>query len=530
MNILKKSLTKLSKYSLINTYTKTKFSSSNSCNAIYIWGQDKIKDIQEFKKVSYQVIDDLVEHMKNTNNRTVLPKCKPNFLRPLLNQEKLSSKPTDVKSIQKEINEDILKNFTLFGHNGYLSWFPCMTSYPGILGHLINHSFENPSRSWETNSVIFELERKVANWFLHAYNLPSNFRQKNSGAVIYHGVSLSSISTTLAAKRKKLTEIQNKNTLNNINNDSSSNNILVNKFKYYCSEQAHYSVRKATNIAGGQSVLIPVRFCKKSNNYIMNIDILKEKVEQDVKNGFIPTYICSTIGTTGTTAIDETSKINEVAVKYGMWHHVDAAYSGNSAILPEYSWVLDGVDKVNSFAFNPVKMFPIMQNSAMCYYTNINEAVRAYESTNELSIENGKWNLNYLEFGTARLNKVLKIYTVISNTGINYFRELARRIYSGARVIEAMLENDTRFELMFNPCKFGLVCFKLRNKSNEDLIKFMNKVNEDGRIFIGPYNVDIDGKELILLRISVNYLYTTDEIIKQNMRDIINCYDKVFKN
>lgn len=522
-----------SKFCSNNSITKSQFfsyksisSTKNSNNfgslikteddEAYVWGVNREKDIEQFRKNAYIVIDDIYDHLKTTNSKTVLPKCKPNFLKPLLKQKSFPDSPQSFNTVMNEVNSKILKNFTLFPHKGYLSWFPCHTSYPGMLGHLIDHGFENPSRSWDLNPSIFELEKKITDWFKKAYNLPNNFSKKESGAVIYHGVSLSSISSTLAAKRKKIKEL-------NITNHET-----IPKLRYYCSEQAHYSIRKAANIAGSSSVLIPVKFCKQRNNFVMNTEILRAKIEEDVKNGNIPVYICSTIGTTGTTAIDETKKINQIAKEFGMWHHVDAAYAGNSAILPEYSWVLDGVEGSNSFAFNPVKMFPMMQNSACCYYENIHDAVNAYEESNDLSEEQGKWNLNYLEFGNVRLNKALKLYSVLTSFGLDKLRDLATKKFSAARVVEDIISKDSRFELYFNPCKFGLVCFKLKNRGNDDLIKFMNAVNADGNIFIGPFNVEVDGVDLTLLRISINYLYIDNEGMKENMEKIMSYYDKVF--
>ena len=478
------------------------------------WGEDKEQDIKVFQEQAYIALDSICNHLLTSDCGTVLPKCKPNFLRHLI--EKVPNKtPSNYDDIMNDLDNKLLSNFTKFTHNGYLSWFPCMTSYPGILGHLVGHGFSNPATSYQNSKVIFELEKKITDWFKEAYGLPDVFSQKESGALIFHGVSLTSISATLAAKRIAL---------NKYPNDCS-------KFRYYCSEQSHYSIKKAINIAGSKAVIIPIIFDNKKNNFVMDMDLLNKTIEEDVRNGLIPIYVAATLGTTGTTAIDYLEEIGDIARKYKMWYHVDAAYAGNALILEEFRWTAKGIEKANSFAFNPVKLFPTLQNSACCFYTNISHAVSAYEVDSLVNQNQLGLNLNDAEFGTARLNKALKLYSAFSVLGKDYLKDLARRIFNAAKLSEKLLSESGKFEVLFQPCNFALVCFKLKTRGNEELIKLITKINDNGKLFIGPMDVKfVDKEELILVRLSINWLYTTDEIITKNMNDIIDCYNDTFKD
>lgn len=508
--------------SIYNFHSNNKIINSNSNTDVHIWGEDKDSDIDMFKKQANLIIDMLCDEFLKADEGTVLPKVKPNFLKSLINDE-FNNYSESFDSIKNELETKILPNFTKIHHKGYLSWFPCMQSFPGMLGQQISHSFINPSCNYQLSSVIFELERKITNWFKRAYGLPDNFNQPTSTSIIYHGVSLSSIATSLAAKRKKLKEYPH----------------YIKKFKYYSSDEAHYSIRKAANISGFQSEKIPIKYCKIKNNYIMNFDLLKEKIENDVKEGYIPCYIAATLGTTGTTGIDDLEEIGQLAKKYNMWYHVDAAYAGNALILEKYREYLKGVEYADSFCFNPVKLFPILQNSACCFYKDSNDAILAYDVENK-NIEDifsvsktslNVYNLNYndFEFSISRLNKALKIYTLINSCGFSYLKETALKIFDGASTAEKILKDDKRFEVMFYPSKFGLVVFKLRYKENEDLMKLINYINEEGRIFIGPMNITYENKELIVVRLSINWLYTSKDTIKKDIQFIIEGYNKLFK-
>lgn len=480
--------------------------------SIYIWGQNRTTDIERFRALAKQNLKSIETQLTEIDTKTVLPACKPNFLRYLIDQ-KANSQPEDNEKTSFDLENILLKNFTLFSHRGYLSWFPCMTSYPGMLGQMLTYGFTGTQTDYNISIAPIQLEKVVTNWFKKAYNLPSNFSKTESGAVIYHGVSLSSIGSTLASKKRMLKLLPGSD---------------EKKFKYYCSEMAHYSLRKAANIAGSKSEIIPVIFSEKKNNFIMNTKALEVKIKEDILNGFIPTYINSTIGTTGSTAVDDIFEIGELAKKYNMWYHIDAAYAGNSLILPEYNWVLYGLELANSFAFNPVKLFPILQNSACCYFSDLNEAILAYE-VEKIPDLNKASQISY-EFTTTRHNKALKMFTLLNSYGTSSLKDLATRIFRAARLIEEILSKDNRFEVMFAPSNFGLVCFKLSNRGNKDLIKFMNKVNEGGKLFLGPYDVKLsDNSEIILLRISVNWLYTTEEVIRENIKDITDSYDKAFE-
>ena len=475
----------------------------SSQQPVHIWAEDKQKDINEFKVKSKMIVEDLILNWKNCNNRSVLPRKVPNFLKKDLGDSVITNEPQLFDNTIDEVIKKVAYNIVSCSSEGYISWFPCMPGYVAQFGQFIAYNLENPSKNWELNAVTFEIESIVTKWFWEAYNLPQNFNSDKSGSVIYHGVSLSSISSTLAARNKKLKQ-------------------GFTKLSYYCSEQGHYSVRKGINIAGSKATLIPVKLCKKQNNIVIDVNYFEKKVQEDIANGYTPCYVMSTIGTTGTTAIDDTEEISLIARKYDIWHHVDAAYAANFSILPGYSKkILKGIDKVQSFAFNPVKLFPVLNNSAICYFENKYDMLSAYELDAIITKESN--NLNNYEFGNARLNKSFKIYTAVKTIGFEYFQTLASRIVDCAKLVKEEINKNENFEVCFDS-EFGLVTFKLKNKGDDELIKFMNQINSDGKIFIGPFEIKVDNKKYLVLRYSVNLLYPDKEKTLMIVRHILNLY------
>lgn len=597
LNIIKKinSCVKINSNS-IKCYTTTLNSNSNKN---YIWGIDKDSDISKFESVSSKIIEDLCIFYSSLEKRRVIPEVKPNFLKDKLINKKAPSKGEKMEDILKELNNNILKYMTLWNHPGFYNWYPSMTSFPAMLSNLIIYSNEYSSINYNSNPVIYELESKVINWLVDILNLPENFRSKKSGGVIHFAAGECSVIAALAAKTHKKLELieqyKANNYKNNIllnsslhsnlnldnnNNDrystkqvQSNNGILSNnkpnqlvedekKFVFYYSSIAHYSVKKGINIAGYEGRIIPSVWSDEYSNFTTDTDYLEKQIIKDIEDGFIPTYICATLGTTSTCALDDCEKIGRLSKKYKIWLHVDAAYIGSSFMLEDYKDVVNSIKNANSLVINGNKLMPVSENSGYFFTSDYYSVMKTFNENaidiNSESIYNKVQNLNsdtnYLsknfeyenfidskqkktakkeynnyEIMSSRQNKALRLYTVFSVFGKFGLKNIVSKLFNAAKIFETKLENSGYFDIVCKT-KFALVCFRLKNKTIKENMQFIEHINKEPKISIGPYVIpDVDEDKSYISRISVNYIFITDAQAEKDCDYLIEEFKKCFK-
>lgn len=463
----------------------------------YVWGQNRLNDIREFKLRSGIAFDETEKLYNEISKRRVIPDVKPQFLKSFTNVN-LPKHGKNIEECIKECSQTILPFMTLWNHPGFLNWYPSMNSFPAIFGQLIANSFENPGGNWKYNKSGSELEFYVAKLFGKLLNLPPNFTTEESGGSINCGAGEASVNAAIIARAFKRKS--------NPNEDS--------KFIFYYSSQAHYSVKKGINIAGFKGSEIPTKWDPQSQNYTMNTDKLVKQIEQDVKLGLIPAYICSTLGTTSTSALDDARIIGDLSEKYGMWHHIDAAYCGNCFILEEYKDLVQSIKKANSLVINLNKWMPVSENSALFMTSSYRDVQNAFNSNSgEKPI---KFDREFWEVGLTRYNRSIRLFTVIETFGTNGLKDIIRRTLKAAKVFERILTESGKFEIV-NLVKFALVCFRIKNGSKDDNEKFFMHINEKSKLSIGPYDIpDVEGPQSYILRISINYVYITEQQAEQD--------------
>ena len=222
-----------------------------------------------------------------------------------------------------------------------------------MLGDMLSSMFNVVGFSWITSPACTELETIVMDWLAKALHLPSFYLSETTGGgVIQDTASSGGIVAMLAAKEKKKSQL--KLQLGDAFNEGEFQSKLV----AYVSDQTHSSIQKACMVAG---VLHFRKITSNQTTFDMKHEELETKIQEDIKNGLIPFFVCATIGTTSSTAIDDISKIGPICKNYELFLHIDAAFLGPTLMLPEYRPILAGgseceaLNYSDSFTFNPHK-------------------------------------------------------------------------------------------------------------------------------------------------------------------------------
>lgn len=249
----------------------------------------------------------------------------------------------------------------------------------------------------------------------------------------------------------------------------------------------------------------------------MRPEKLEEAILEDTKRGIRPACVVGTLGTTSSTAVDPLRPIGEICQKHGIWFHVDAAFAGTAAILPEKRWILDGIEYVDSFVFNPHKWM-LTNFDCSAYYVRDPEAlVRTFEIHPEyLKTRVDTQVRNFRDWGIqlGRRFRALKLWFVLRFYGLEGLQKIIREHIRLAEMFKGWVEKHPLFELMA-PVPFSLVCFRLNDGRGEEELEVLNRalldrINKTGRLFLT--HTSLGGK--FVLRMAIGSRLTQEKHVR----------------
>lgn len=426
---------------------------------------------EEFRKHGHQVVDWVADYLENIEQYPVKSQVNPGDIAaalPMLPPEQ--GEPFE--QLLSDVEEKILPGITHWQHPNFHAYFNANGSYASILAELITAAIGAQCMIWETSPAAAELEERVMEWLINMSGLPQNW-----DGVIQDTASTGTLVSILTA-REKITHF-------NINNRGFSNE----KLRIYCSDQTHSSIDKSVKIAGiglDNLVKIPV-----DDEMALLPYLLEEAIKTDLALGKIPCCIITTLGTTGTTAMDPLEAIADIAIKYNVWHHVDAAYAGAAFVLPEYRHFLKGIEKADTYLFNPHKwMFTNFDCTA--YFVKDKEAlIQTFQILPEYLKTNTRGKVNdYRDWGIplGRRFRALKLWFVIREYGASGIRIKIKEHISLAAWLEQQVIHHPDFEMVVDRV-LSLVVFRCvkyadLEKNNALNAHILTAVNASGKAYI----------------------------------------------
>ncbi|MAJ50997.1 MAG: aspartate aminotransferase family protein [Flammeovirgaceae bacterium] len=426
---------------------------------------------EEFRKYGHQVIDWVADYLENIEQYPVKSQVNPGDIAatlPMLAPEKGES----FEQLLSDVEEKIFPGITHWQHPNFHAYFNANASYASILAELITAALGTQCMIWETSPAAAELEERVMKWLINMTGLPQSW-----DGVIQDTASTGTLVSILTA-REKFARFD-------INNQGFSNQ----KLRVYCSAQTHSSIDKSVKIAGiglDNLVKIPV-----DDQMALLPHFLEEAIKSDLASNKIPCCIITTLGTTGTTGMDPLDAIADIAVKYNIWHHVDAAYAGAAFVLPKYRHFLKGIEKADTYLFNPHKwMFTNFDCTA--YFVKDKEAlIQTFEILPEYLKTGTRGKVNdYRDWGIplGRRFRALKLWFVIREYGTSGIRIKIKEHIALAAWLEQQVINHPYFEMVVNRVMSLVVfrCIKYTDLEQNNAINahILATVNASGKAYI----------------------------------------------
>jgi aromatic-L-amino-acid decarboxylase len=426
----------------------------------------------QFRRHGHAVVDWIADYYSRIESYPVLSRVKPGEIRASLPASPPAhGEPFD--AILGDIEKLIIPGITHWQSPNFFAFFPANASGPAILGDLLSSGLGVQGMLWATSPACTELETHVLDWLVGMLGLPEKFLSTNTGGGVIQDTASSASLCALLAARERAT------------NFASNRLGCGGKLLAYTSTQAHSSIEKDIRIAG--MGLDNLRLIEVDEKFAMRSDALAKQIAADRQAGLTPCFVCATIGTTSSHAIDPLPEIGRICRENGLWFHVDAAMSGTAALCPEFRHTHAGVELADSYTFNPHKWM-FTNFDCNCFYVAdrraliqtlsiLPEYLRNQATESGAVIDYRDWQIPL-----GRRFRALKLWFVIRHYGIKGLQHHIRRHVELAQQFAGWVKADHRFELAA-PVPLNLVCF--RHKGGDDVNQgLMERLNGSGDLYL----------------------------------------------
>lgn len=380
-----------------------------------------------------------------------------------------------MESIMADFEQIVVPGLTHWQHPRFFAYFPANAAPPSVLAEMLVSSIAAQCMLWQTSPAATEMETVMLDWLRQSIGLGEEY-----SGVIQDSASSATLAAVLTMRERALNWQGNEQGL------SSQEPLRI-----YCSAEVHTSIDRAIWIAGiGQANLIRIPI----EGALRGIDsvALKNAIQDDIKAGLRPAGIIACTGGTGTGACDDMQAVMAVAREFDLYTHVDAAWAGAAMICPEYRDLWQGVDGADSIVFNPHKWLGAQFDCSAHFLKDPATLVQTLAIQPEYLKTHGHDGLiNYSEWSVplGRRFRALKLWFLLRSYGLEGLRERIRNhVTWSCEICESLRQSDA-FDIVTEPI-LSLFTFKLRDRDDNAQIDFVNRVNDDGRIYITQTRVD----------------------------------------
>jgi aromatic-L-amino-acid/L-tryptophan decarboxylase len=435
-------------------------------------------DPEAFRAAGHDVVDVIADYLAAVERHPVFPNVEPGALRPLFAASP-PEEPDKLDAILADYRALVEPNVTHWQHPGFMAYFPTTASGAGILGEMLTAGIGSNAMLWRTSPVATELEQVVVDWLRQALGLPEAF-----DGLLTDTASTSSLIALAAARETAGLEASARGLAGRPD---------LGAPRVYASTEAHSSIDKACMTLGlGRDGLVKV---PANHDFEMRVDALEEAIAADRAAGRRPIAIVATVGTTSSTSIDPVDAIADVAEREGLWLHVDTAYAGATAILPDRRAPFAGWERADSIVVNPHKWLFTPLDASLLLTRRMSSLRDAFSLVPEylrtLDRETPVRDYNEYTPQLGRRFRALKLWIQIRWFGLEGLRRRIERHIALAQAFKDWIDAEPGWERLA-PVPFSTVCFRYRPERlaeddaavDELNAALMDAVNRTGEVFL----------------------------------------------
>ncbi|MBV9402817.1 MAG: amino acid decarboxylase [Candidatus Eremiobacteraeota bacterium] len=454
--------------------------------------------LNDFEAQSRQTMEWIAEYLRDNRAYPVLARVTPGEITAALPIDA----PEDgepFEAIFGDFERIIMPGITHWNHPRFFGYFAISAAPVAVLAEALSATLDVNAMLWRTSPSATELEEVVLRWLRQLIGLPPTF-----SGIVYDTASIGGF-TALAGAREALD-------LDIRERGMTARDLPP--LRVYITEHTHSHIEKAalTLGVGRENVVqIPV-----DNAFCMNAAALRSQIAADEAAGMRPMCIVATVGTTSTTSADPLIDVAHVAREKHCWLHVDAAYAGVAAMLPEFRHLFEGIEHADSIVVNPHKWLFVPIDFSALYVRKPEILHRAFSLVADY-LATPEHVRNYMDYGLqlGRRFRALKLWFVLRHLGARTIRETLRRHIALAQEFAQWVDAEPNWKVMA-PHPFSVVCFRHApaGAGAEEIdahnLRIMNAVNEMGKAFISSTQLD----QRVALRLAIgNYRTTRDDVL-----------------
>jgi aromatic-L-amino-acid/L-tryptophan decarboxylase len=446
----------------------------------------------DFRRYGKALVDWIADYHERIESFPVLAQVRPGDIRAGLPRQP-PQLGESFEAILADVEKIILPGVTHWQSPNFFAFFPSNASAPAILGELLSAGLGVQGMLWATSPAATELEAQVLDWIAGMLGLSVKFLSSGSGGGVIQDTASSASLCALLAARERTTGLQT-------NRQGCTGRLVA-----YTSTEAHSSILKAVRIAGfGDENL---RLIEVDERFAMRPDALARAISNDRQMGKTPCFVCATVGTTSSQAMDPLTEIARLCQEHSIWLHVDAAMCGVAALCPEFRSIHAGLDDADSYCVNTHKWMFTNFDCDCFYVADRGALVRALsvlpEYLRNKATESGEV-IDYRDWQIplGRRFRALKLWFVIRHYGVEGLRFHLRRHVQWAQQFASWVRGDSQFELAA-PVPLNLVCFRHQagDRFNQELL---DRLNRSGRLYLS--HTRLNGR--LTLRFCVGQTHT----------------------
>ena len=427
-------------------------------------------DSGAFRRALHEVADLIADYSESLPERPVLPPIEPGAIAPLFPGSPPED-PEPLEAILDDYRRLVEPNATAWNHPGFMAYFPTSSSAAGVIGELLMASLAQNTFLWRTSPIGTELEGVVVSWLRQALGLPEGF-----DGLVTDTASIGTLMGLAAAREAAGLDAAQRGL---------SGRSEVGHPRVYASAEAHSSVEKACMILGlGREGVVHV---PRDGEYRLEPAALKAAIEADLAAGRRPIAIVATVGTTASTSVDPIAEVAAIAERHGLWLHVDAAYAGVVAILPERRAIFDGWERADSIIVNPHKWLFTPFDASLFLSRRMPQVRAAFSLVPEYlrTLDRATPTRDMSEYTPqlGRRFRALKLWVLLRWFGLAGLRRRIEHHIGQAQTLAGWVDADPDFERLA-PVPFSVVCLRWRpaelahRAGDADVEAFLDEQNQ----------------------------------------------------
>lgn len=362
---------------------------------------------QQFRELGHQLVDRIAGLLESLPERPVTANASPAAIRSALDAERtLPQSPADPASLLSHAADLLLEHSLFNGHPRFWGYITSSAAPIGALADLLAAAVNPNVGAWPLSPMASEIEAQTVRWIADLIHYPPQ-----CSGLFLSGGNMANLVCLLAARQAKA------------GTDVRKHGLQDHRLRLYCSVETHTWIQKAADIAGLGTDAI--RWIPADDQQRMDASALRSTITRDLQAGDKPFLVVGTAGSVSTGAMDPLPELAAICTEFDLWFHVDGAYGGFAAMLPDAPPELAALPLADSLAVDPHKWLyaPLEAGCALIRHAaHLRDAFAYHPPYYHFGAE----ATNFFDLGpqNSRGFRALKVWLALQQVGADGYRQL----------------------------------------------------------------------------------------------------------